>query len=110
MASFLPGDGGAAFRALWEERLLPAIAAHRPELILISAGFDAHRLDPLANLELEADDFAWITERLCDIADANAPPGARGRVVSTLEGGYDLEGLASGAAAHLGVLMARGEG
>ncbi|MFV0474420.1 MAG: histone deacetylase family protein [Pikeienuella sp.] len=97
------GAGGAAFRRLWEERLLPAIDAHAPELLIISAGFDAHARDPLAGLELEAEDFGWITGRLCDLADRHC----RGRVVSTLEGGYDLEGLAASVAAHAKVLMER---
>ncbi len=98
-----PMSRGPAFRWLWEERLLPAIDAHAPELIVISAGFDAHERDPLANLLLVDEDFTWITERLCDLADKHCA----GRVVSTLEGGYDLHGLASGTAAHVKVLMER---
>ncbi len=101
-AELRAGDGGAAFRAAWERKLLPNILSHHPELIIISAGFDAHRLDPLANLNLEAGDFAWITHQLCDVAEAT---GAR--IVSTLEGGYDLQGLASGVAAHLQALAQR---
>ena len=99
-ATLAPGAGGAAFRKAWEDRLLPAIAAHEPELIIISAGFDAHRRDPLAELMLDDDDFAWITRRLCDLAADHAD----GRVVSTLEGGYDLTALASAGAAHLKAL------
>lgn len=98
-----PGAGGAAFRKVWEERLLPALDAAAPELLIISAGFDAHRCDPLAEMMLDEDDFTWITERLCDVADRHAG----GRVVSTLEGGYDLDGLAASVAAHAKVLMER---
>jgi len=102
-ATLAPMSGGAAFRQVWQDRLLPAIDAHAPELLIISAGFDAHTRDPLANLMVEDEDFAWITEQLCDLADKHSS----GRVVSTLEGGYDLEGLASGTAAHVKVLMER---
>ena len=98
-----PGGGGAAFRKVWEDRLLPGIDAHEPDLIVISAGFDAHARDPLAELNLLEEDFIWITERLCDLADKHC----QGRVVSTLEGGYDLEALASSTAAHCRVLMER---
>lgn len=100
------GAGGEAFRAVMEDRLLPAIEAHAPEMIFISAGFDAHARDPLANLNLLEADFAWATERICDIADRHA----KGRVVSTLEGGYDLQALAASVAAHVRVLMERGYG
>lgn len=100
------GTAGAAFRTTVERDLLPALAAHRPELILVSAGFDAHALDPLANLALREEDFAWITHAICDVADSHAG----GRVVSTLEGGYDLGALAASAAAHVRVLMERGDG
>ena len=99
-----PGADGAAFRRLMDAEALPAIASHQPELVLVSAGFDAHRADPLAGLALEAEDFAWITGRLCDLADAHAG----GRLVSALEGGYDLEALAGSVAAHVRVLMERG--
>jgi acetoin utilization deacetylase AcuC-like enzyme len=101
-----PGAGGAEFREEMEARLLPAIEAHEPEMIFISAGFDAHARDPLANLNLVEADFAWATHRVCDIADACCD----GRVVSTLEGGYDLAALAASAAAHVRVLMERGNG
>jgi acetoin utilization deacetylase AcuC-like enzyme len=97
-----PGSGSAEFRAAAERDILPALDAFRPELVLISAGFDAHARDPLANLELTEDDFAWITARLREIADRHA----RGRMVSTLEGGYDLRALAGSAAAHVAELMA----
>ncbi|MCB1354125.1 MAG: histone deacetylase family protein [Rhodobacteraceae bacterium] len=101
-----PGAGGAEFRKVMEERVLLAIEAHEPEMIFISAGFDAHARDPMANLNLRETDFAWATERLCDIADHCCD----GRVVSTLEGGYDLQSLAASAAAHVRVLMERGNG
>lgn len=98
------GTGGAEMRAAWEDRILPAIEAFAPELVLISAGFDAHKSDPLAGLMWETDDFAWLTHRICDLADSVCG----GRVVSTLEGGYDLEALADSVAAHVKVLMERG--
>ena len=98
----LPADTGSqAFRQAWAEQLLPQLDAFAPQLLLISAGFDAHRADPLAQLQLEADDYAWLTARLVDIARTHA----RGRVVSTLEGGYDLDALAASAAAHVSALM-----
>ncbi len=96
-----PNTGSAAFRQAFEGLVLPAVDAFAPELILISAGFDAHAADPLANLNLTEDDFAWATARICDLADTHA----QGRVVSTLEGGYDLQALAASAAAHVKVLM-----
>jgi acetoin utilization deacetylase AcuC-like enzyme len=99
-----PGSDGVAFRELIEGEALPVIAAHAPEMILISAGFDAHRADPLGGLGLTDTDFAWITVRLCDLARDHAA----GRVVSTLEGGYDLPALAASVAAHVKVLMERG--
>jgi acetoin utilization deacetylase AcuC-like enzyme len=80
---------------------LPALDAFRPEMVLISAGFDAHRNDPLAQLLLEDADYTWITERLLEIARQHAG----GRVVATLEGGYDLTALKASTAAHLRVLM-----
>jgi acetoin utilization deacetylase AcuC-like enzyme len=96
-----PDTGSRAFRQVWEEVLLPRLHAFAPQLLLISAGFDAHRDDPLAQLQLEADDYAWLTARLLDVARTHAA----GRVVSTLEGGYDLGALAASAAAHVGALM-----
>ena len=98
------GTGSRAFRAAVEAKLLPRVEAFRPQLILVSAGFDAHRADPLAGMNLEAADFAWITEKLCDLADRHC----RGRMVSVLEGGYDLDALAASAAAHVKVLKERG--
>jgi acetoin utilization deacetylase AcuC-like enzyme len=99
-----PGAGGREFRAAMERIILPAVDAHKPELILVSAGFDAHRLDPLANLNFDEEDFTWATEVICDLADAHC----EGRVVSTLEGGYDLTGLARSVTAHVKVLQERG--
>jgi len=100
-APLRPGDGGAAFRAAFENRLLPRLADFRPELLIISAGFDAHIRDPLANLNLVEEDFAWATKKVMELADRCA----EGRVVSLLEGGYDLEGLANSVAAHVSALM-----
>jgi acetoin utilization deacetylase AcuC-like enzyme len=98
------GDGGAALRAAWQGHILPRVAAFAPDLVVISAGFDAHRDDPLAGLAMTEEDFAWITDAICDLAARHAG----GRVVSLLEGGYDLPALASSAAAHVQVLMERG--
>ncbi|MBK1635304.1 histone deacetylase family protein [Rhodovulum adriaticum] len=99
-----PHSDGARVRAEFESKVLPRLDAFAPDLLLVSAGFDAHTADPLAQLHLREADFVWITERLCDIADAHCG----GRMVSTLEGGYDLDALAASAAAHVGVLMERG--
>jgi len=95
------GDGGERFREAFESRILPRLREFGPELVVISAGFDAHRRDPLANLQLVEDDFAWATKSLMEIADKSA----QGRVVSVLEGGYDLQGLAGSVAAHVNALM-----
>jgi acetoin utilization deacetylase AcuC-like enzyme len=100
-APLRPGDGGEAFRAAFDNRVLPRLRDFRPELIVISAGFDAHMRDPLANLNLVEADFAWATQKIMDVADLCAD----GRVVSLLEGGYDLEALAYSAAAHVTALM-----
>jgi acetoin utilization deacetylase AcuC-like enzyme len=97
-----PGAGGTEFRAAWQTRLLPAIEAFRPQLLLISAGFDAHWRDPLAQLQLQADDYAWITRELVAIADRHA----NGRIVSMLEGGYDLDALRESSVAHASALAA----
>ena len=97
-----PGAAGDAFRAVYRDRLLPAIDAFRPQLVMISAGFDAHRRDPLAQMALEADDYRWITDELRAIATRHA----NGRVVSMLEGGYDLIALRDCAIAHVGALSA----
>ena len=97
-----PGSGSREFRAAMTEGILPAIDAFAPDFILVSAGFDAHARDPLANLEFEDEDFAWATEELLRLAEAHCA----GRLVSVLEGGYDLEALASAASAHVRALMA----
>ena len=95
-----PGATGAQFREAWRTRLLPHLDAFRPQLVMISAGFDAHRLDPLAQVQLEAEDFDWITRELVAIAERHAD----GRVVSSLEGGYDMQGLRESCVAHVGAL------
>lgn len=100
-APLMAGDGSAQFQEAVEVMLLPRLSEFRPDLILISAGFDAHKRDPLANINLLEDDFAWITSKLMDVADKHCG----GRVVSMLEGGYDLEGLARSVAAHVMTLM-----
>jgi len=94
-------DGSAQFRAAFERRILPQLAKFAPELVVISAGFDAHYRDPLASLNLRADDFDWVTRKLMDIAERTA----QGRIVSVLEGGYDLQGLKESVAAHVTALM-----
>jgi len=100
-APLRPGDGGDEFREALETVILPRLREFRPDLLIISAGFDAHMRDPLANLNLTEPDFAWATQKLMEIADQFAG----GRVVSVLEGGYDLEGLSRSAAAHVTALM-----
>jgi acetoin utilization deacetylase AcuC-like enzyme len=100
-APLSPGDGSYEFRELWDGVLLPRLHAFKPQLVLVSAGFDAHRNDPLADLRLQTEDYAWITERLVGLANAHA----QGRVVSSLEGGYDLAALAASASAHVGALL-----
>lgn len=97
------GTASAAFRRAIERDWLPALERHRPELILVSAGFDAHRDDPLGGLELVTDDYRWITEVINDLAAAHA----NDRVVSLLEGGYDLGALADCAEAHVAALAGR---
>ena len=97
------GCGSAKFRAASEREVFPRVDAFKPELLLISAGFDAHADDPLAGMMLHEDDFAWITGKLCDLADKHCS----GRVVSALEGGYDLEALGRSARAHVDVLKER---
>ena len=96
-----PGSGGAEMRAAYETKAFPRLRAFRPDLIVISAGFDAHQDDPLANLNWATDDFAWITAELCGIADEVCD----GRIVSTLEGGYDLNALAQATRAHVEELI-----
>ncbi len=95
------GDDGEAFRAAMDEVLLPALDDFGPDLVVISAGFDAHVRDPLAEIRLVEQDFAWITRRLLEIAARRCG----GRVVSLLEGGYDLEGLSRSVAVHVAALM-----
>ena len=99
-----PMTGGAEMKRAWGDMILPAVDDFAPELVIVSAGFDAHAADPLANLNWSTEDFAWVTQAICDVAEAHAG----GRVVSTLEGGYDLNALAASVAAHVGVLMERG--
>jgi acetoin utilization deacetylase AcuC-like enzyme len=95
------GDAGEAFRSAFEQTILPRLREFGPDLVVISAGFDAHLRDPLANLNLVEADYAWVTQKLMEIADAKA----NSRVVSLLEGGYDLQGLAGSVAAHVTALM-----
>jgi acetoin utilization deacetylase AcuC-like enzyme len=92
-----PGSGGAAFRAAWSATGLPALVAFAPDLLIVSAGFDAHRADPLAQIALDAEDFGWITDELLAVGG--------GRLVSVLEGGYDLTALAASAALHVRRLL-----
>jgi acetoin utilization deacetylase AcuC-like enzyme len=96
-----PGSGRAEFRKAFDEIVLPALRAQKPQLVIISAGFDAHRLDPLADLNLEADDYAWATRALVEVADEFAD----GRVISSLEGGYSPTALRESTAAHVGAML-----
>jgi acetoin utilization deacetylase AcuC-like enzyme len=100
-APLSPEDGSAQFRAAFENVILPQLQKFAPELIIVSAGFDAHYRDPLASLNLRAEDFGWVTRKLMDVADHSA----QGRIVSVLEGGYDLQGLKESVAAHVEALM-----
>jgi acetoin utilization deacetylase AcuC-like enzyme len=100
-APLSPGDGSYEFRELWDGALLPRLHAFKPQLVLVSAGFDAHRNDPLSDIRLQTEDYAWITERLVDLARVHAGD----RLVSTLEGGYDLAALAASVSAHVGALI-----
>jgi len=100
-APLTAGDGGEAFRAAFETAILPRLRAFKPDVLVISAGFDAHTRDPLANLNLVEADYTWVTQKLMEIADASA----QGRIVSMLEGGYDLQGLSRSVAAHVTALM-----
>jgi acetoin utilization deacetylase AcuC-like enzyme len=100
-APLAANTGGAEFRAAMEDKILPALRAFRPEIVFVSAGFDAHARDPLASLRFEEIDFEWATRKLVEIAQEHAS----GRLVSTLEGGYDLEALANSVQAHAGALM-----
>ena len=96
-----PMSGSSQFRLGMTQRILPALDTFRPDLILVSAGFDAHKNDPLAQLLLDEDDYTWITEKLLEIAYRHA----NGRFIATLEGGYDLAALGASVAAHIRVLM-----
>ena len=95
------GDGGDAFREAFETVILPRLRDFKPDILVISAGFDAHTRDPLANLNLVEADYSWVTKKLMEIADDSA----QGRIVSLLEGGYDLQGLSRSVAAHVTALM-----
>ena len=99
-----PNTMGKDFRYLYENKVFPALEKFSPDLLLVSAGFDAHASDPLANINLADEDFVWITGRLCDLADKHC----NGRLVSTLEGGYDLDALAKCVTTHLKTLLDRG--
>jgi acetoin utilization deacetylase AcuC-like enzyme len=95
------GDGGEKFRDAMDNVILPRLRAFRPDFLVISAGFDAHTRDPLANLNFVEADYAWVTQKLMELASESAG----GRIVSMLEGGYDLQGLSRSAAAHVTELM-----
>src|SRR5438128_4857459 len=95
-----PGSGGEAFRAAFVDHCLPALDEHRPEILFVSAGFDAHREDPLANLNLTEADYAWVTEQIVGLAKRHA----QGRIVSSLEGGYALSALGRSVAVHIRAL------
>ena len=97
-----PGEGSAAFRKGYREKILPALRAFDPDLLLISAGFDAHDRDPLAQISLQTEDYAWVTGELLAVAGECC----YGKVVSLLEGGYNLEALTESVQAHVRVLMA----
>jgi acetoin utilization deacetylase AcuC-like enzyme len=99
-APLSPGAGSRRFRETWEHALLPEIDEFRPQLLLVSAGFDAHWRDPLAQMQLDADDFGWLTAELVLLANRHAA----GRVISALEGGYDLQALAECSVAHVAAL------
>ncbi len=103
-APLRPGDGGEAFREAFANRILPALGDFAPDLVLISAGFDAHQDDPLSDIRLVEDDYAWATYRIAEIAQKFAG----GRVISLLEGGYDLRALAQSVAVHVKALMEAG--
>jgi acetoin utilization deacetylase AcuC-like enzyme len=100
-APLRPGDGGEEFRDAMETVILPRLDGFAPDLVIISAGFDAHMRDPLANLNFLEPDYAWVTQKLMEVADRRC----KGHVVSLLEGGYDLEGLSRSVAAHVTALM-----
>jgi len=96
-----PGTDGAHMRSVYQAKVFPRLRSFRPGLIIISAGFDAHRDDPLAGLNWDTEDFAWLTQQLCALAAELCD----GRLVSTLEGGYDLEALSKSTRAHVEELI-----
>ncbi len=96
-----PGSGSEEFRQGYVERILPALENFAPDIILVSAGFDAHARDPLLQLRLQTEDFAWVTRELLEMAEKYC----KGRVISTLEGGYDLEALSASVGVHVKALM-----
>ena len=100
-APLAPNNGGTEFKQAMSEEILPRIENFSPDLIIISAGFDAHRRDPLANINLDKEDFEWITKKLMELADNFC----QGKIVSVLEGGYDLVGLGESVASHVKQLM-----
>jgi acetoin utilization deacetylase AcuC-like enzyme len=100
-APLASGAGSDAFRAAYRDRILPAVERFSPDFVVVSAGFDAHRLDPLGGLGLDQSDFAWATERLLELAAHCCD----GRLISVLEGGYDIDGLTESTAAHVAALM-----
>jgi acetoin utilization deacetylase AcuC-like enzyme len=95
------GDGGAEFREAMNSVILPALDVFRPDLVIVSAGFDAHHRDPLGSLRFTEEDFAWVTLKLMETAEIHCS----GRIVSVLEGGYDLQGLAASVGIHVQALM-----
>jgi acetoin utilization deacetylase AcuC-like enzyme len=99
-----PGTGSEAFRAAYTKTILPKLNTFEPQLLLVSAGFDAHRKDPLCQLNLNSDDFSWVTKHLIEVADNHC----HGMLISTLEGGYDLDALASSVAKHVEELLMYG--
>ncbi len=101
-APLAPGAGSGDFRKAMTESVLPALEGFNPDLVMVSAGFDAHAADPLAGLNLHEEDYAWATEELLAVAQRSC----KGRLVSTLEGGYDLNALANSVAVHVKCLMA----
>jgi len=103
-APLRPGDAGDRFKEAFEQRILPALRSFSPDLVLISAGFDAHQDDPLANLRLLEPDFAWATHKIAEVAAKHA----QGRLVSMLEGGYNLAALARSVGVHVKALMDAG--
>jgi acetoin utilization deacetylase AcuC-like enzyme len=100
-ATLPPGSGSTEFRAAWTRRILPALEAFAPELLIVSAGFDAHKADPLAQLRLETVDFGWLTAELVRIAGRFC----NDRIVSVLEGGYNLAATAASTAEHVRTLL-----